>query len=76
MKINTQLHVVPKGIKCSYDLILGLDVLRDIGIILDCKNDTITWDSSVTDFKTASTFRIYNPADIQNLSKDFSFNLI
>ena len=59
MKINTQLHVVSKGIKCPYDFILGLDVLRDFGIILDCKNDTITWDSSVIDFKTASTVKIF-----------------
>ena len=67
MKINTNLHVVPKGIKCPYDLILGLDVLRDIGIILDCKNDTITWNSSVTNFKSASTLHTTNPLDILNI---------
>ena len=64
MKINATLHVVPKGVKCPYDLILGLDVLRDIGIAPDCKNDTITWDSSVTDFKTASTLKIFDQLDI------------
>ena len=67
MKINTNLHVVLKGIKCPYDLILGLDILRDIRIILDCRNDTITWHSSVTNFKSALTLHATNPLDILNI---------
>ena len=42
MKIYTKLHILPIGVNCPCDLILGLDVLREVDMILNCKEDTIT----------------------------------
>ena len=60
MKICTKLHVVPKGLTCNYDIILGLDVLRSVGLIIDCKNDQITWNNASTSFKPLSSLGLLN----------------
>ena len=31
---------------CQYDMILGHDLMNELGIILDFKNKTITWDNT------------------------------
>ena len=55
IKICAKLYVVPKGLICNYDVILGLDVLRTVGFIVDCKNDQIIWDNASTSFKPISS---------------------
>ena len=48
-KIKTKLHVTK--MKGSYDVILGRDVLRELGIILDFQSETVTWNESTISMK-------------------------
>jgi len=44
--INWKLHVFKNTL--NYNLIIGRDLLQALGILLDFKNQTITWDKEVT----------------------------
>ena len=44
--ITSEVHVSPE--LNTYDMILGRDLLQDLGIVLNFKDQTITWDDSMT----------------------------
>ena len=41
-RVTWDMHVTKQNM--SYDLIIGRDLLRELGIVLDFKNNTIQWD--------------------------------
>ena len=45
------MYIIPKYVDCPYDIILDLDILREIGLKIDCQEDMIEWNKSVTLFK-------------------------
>lgn len=70
MKMNAKLHIAPKCTNCPCDLILGLDLLRKVGIILNYKECAMPWENSVTHFKSASTLSALDPAEIMSIDLD------
>ena len=60
MKINTKLHIVPKNVNCPYDIILGLDILCELGIKIDCLKDTIEWNGATTKFKSLHELKLHD----------------
>ena len=37
--------------ECRYDAIIGRDVLTEMGIVLDFKNQSVKWDDCIVDMK-------------------------
>ena len=55
-----------------YDMILGRDVLKSLGIILNHATEKITWDNASIPMKTTSaqaadSFHIKDPKEIDNM---------
>eukprot|EP00957_Ditylum_brightwellii_P161953 12330781-Ditylum_brightwellii.AAC.1 len=69
-KVEYKLHVANTlGV---YDMILGRDVFKSLGIILNHAMETITWDDAsipmkATSAQTADLFHIKDPEGINNM---------
>ena len=57
--IEWNLHVDSSPGPHQYDMILGRDVLSELGIMLDFKDQTMTWDDSTINMKDPSHFQTY-----------------
>ena len=44
-----QLHITQMNRR--YDAMLGQDILRELGLVIDCHAETICWNNSVIDMK-------------------------
>ena len=67
IKINC--HVTTN--KSNYDIIVGRDTLRELGIIIDFSNDTVTWNGSQINMKppncnTTEHYYISDPSNIED----------
>ena len=62
--ITYKVHVTPQPM--GYDMILGTDLLRELGFILDFKEETITWDDATLPMKP----RDAEPPDFYSLSDE------
>ena len=40
---------------------------REIGDVLNCKEDTTSWENSVACFKSASTLSMFDPSDVMDV---------
>ena len=45
---------------CLYDIILGLDILKKLGIKINCLEDIIEWNSSTMQFKSLCELKLHN----------------
>ena len=61
-KITVQCNIMPKPIE--YALLVGTDLLRDLGIQLDFQSNTLTWDEACIPFKPIT-------ATIENIDQHF-----
>eukprot|EP00957_Ditylum_brightwellii_P033317 2524671-Ditylum_brightwellii.AAC.1 len=69
-KIDYKLHVAPTLGMC--DMIIGRDLLKSLGIILDHTTKTIAWNDASIPMKTTSecsteSFHIEDPPGIDNM---------
>ena len=69
-KIDCKFHVAPT--LGMYDMIIGQDLLKSLGIILDHAAETITWNDASISMKTTSaqpaeSFHIKDPPGIDNM---------
>jgi hypothetical protein len=69
-KIDYKLHVANTlGV---YDMVLGRDILKSLGIILNHATETIIWDDAsipmkATSAQTADSFHIKDPEGVDNM---------
>ena len=45
-----------------YDMIIGCDLQKALGIIIDCGNETINWNNSIVSMKNVDDIKIENYA--------------
>ena len=69
-KIVTKLHATSKGVDFPCALILGSDLFHEVDVILNFKEDSMSWENSFTLFKSASTLSSFDPVEIKAIDLD------
>eukprot|EP00957_Ditylum_brightwellii_P156560 11915770-Ditylum_brightwellii.AAC.1 len=74
-KVDYKLHVANTLGMCN--MILGQDILKSLGIILDHATETITWDDASIPMKTTSaqpaeSLHIKDPKEINNMVRQIA----
>ena len=69
--IKIDCHVTTN--KSNYDIIIGRDTLRELGIMLDFSNDTVTWNNSTISMKPPNCnltehYFINDPSNVEEAS--------